>query len=813
MISENSKVCLKVELINTPKRLRLSELYLDCTSTPTSKDIDQLGTSNTPKFNVSLQPATEKREYTSWVPDYHVDKCKLCDNEFSAILRKHHCRYCGNIFCAYCACDFLLLPGSFKLNTTQRVCTKCAGLLKPLQEYLIKKSCSTSLFFNETKAVKLDKMDTFSNSEEFNLFLTLEEENSTITDSLIEIRVYKSQAKTDCLGKVQTTLLKLLHAHKQEKILLVESLHSSSLVVQNKEHLPLALHLKVLPLHLPKPSTQLQFKKHIMMITRGTRGDIQPFLSLALGLAELKNFHVTLCTESRYEEYILKHTKDLSQGKVEFKSVGGDTQRTVDGKLGKWAIGLESDLMNTLMLSRSEVQFFDSEPAVYFHAKILKPDYLIFGFTMAAVTMNVSEALNIPLLGFVLQPTCIPTKEFPPIIPLDQSTYTNLSILSTQQRNGNQHKVLAHLKEIFENNPITAHLNTMRASRGLITFSQREEGRYTIVNAIGATGFPIFNKTWKELTIKKVPLILPIDEIYFGPKPSNWSENTIFTECIFLRGKKVPKISQQLNKFIQLNKDNGQKLVVLAFSSMPVSAKKILKIANLLIQKVNPSVSVIAVVGDKNYAKLSQSLHFSPEHNTLAADQTGSTFWDYAPSIPFTGSRNLKSSLLKALQKDINEQRFFILSKTPFNKLFPLVDCVIHHGGLGTTSEVILSGNPSIVTGVLLFDQRFWGLRCQKLGIGPYPVHINRFPSVCVEYVSEAVSPGAKWKRSVVKLQQKVLAKLQTKHEIHDGVRENVEQVENMLPKAKVYRYEKPETLMNKAMNAAIESFQTYTPF
>jgi hypothetical protein len=42
----------------------------------------------------------------------------------------------------------------------------------------------------------------------------------------------------------------------------------------------------------------------------------------------------------------------------------------------------------------------------------MRPELLVFGFTMAAVTMIISETLQIPLMGFILQPTCIPSKQY-----------------------------------------------------------------------------------------------------------------------------------------------------------------------------------------------------------------------------------------------------------------------------------------------------------------------------------------------------------------------------------------------------------------
>jgi hypothetical protein len=94
----------------------------------------------------------------------------------------------------------------------------------------------------------------------------------------------------------------------------------------------------------------------------------------------------------------------------------------------------KSELLQSAMLARSEREFFESEP-VYFHwvrlpmmnlivfpcvyihmyflatfqASVLRPDAIIYGFTMANIATIISEALRIPALGFILQvcDTCL----------------------------------------------------------------------------------------------------------------------------------------------------------------------------------------------------------------------------------------------------------------------------------------------------------------------------------------------------------------------------------------------------------------------
>ncbi|XP_041799615.1 RUN and FYVE domain-containing protein 2 isoform X1 [Chelmon rostratus] len=61
-----------------------------------------------------------------WLKDKEASHCKLCEKEFSISRRKHHCRYCGEIFCNSCSDNELPLPASPK---PVRVCDTCHALL------------------------------------------------------------------------------------------------------------------------------------------------------------------------------------------------------------------------------------------------------------------------------------------------------------------------------------------------------------------------------------------------------------------------------------------------------------------------------------------------------------------------------------------------------------------------------------------------------------------------------------------------------------------------------------------------------------
>jgi len=83
-----------------------------------------------------------------WVDDEAVSHCFTCNREFDFFNRKHHCRYCGQIFCGDCSPDKKLLPVEFGMNEPQRVCNPCRAELDPMQPQL-KAQLANSLKENE----------------------------------------------------------------------------------------------------------------------------------------------------------------------------------------------------------------------------------------------------------------------------------------------------------------------------------------------------------------------------------------------------------------------------------------------------------------------------------------------------------------------------------------------------------------------------------------------------------------------------------------------------------------------------------------
>ena len=79
------------------------------------------------------------------------------------------------------------------------------------------------------------------------------------------------------------------------------------------------------------------YPRHAFLMTRGTRGDVQPFVALARGLCSERGWLVTICTEARWKAWVLAQCADITAGAVRFLCSGGDTQRQTETWVSKEA--------------------------------------------------------------------------------------------------------------------------------------------------------------------------------------------------------------------------------------------------------------------------------------------------------------------------------------------------------------------------------------------------------------------------------------------------------------------------------------------
>lgn len=105
-------------------------------------------------INYSAYKEVLDAEPPEWVPDSSTTVCMQCTAPFTALTRgRHHCRFCGGIFCRACTKGRSLLPVKFRERNPQRVCDACYDRLDPLQNILI------NSISNAAQVAKHDVMD------------------------------------------------------------------------------------------------------------------------------------------------------------------------------------------------------------------------------------------------------------------------------------------------------------------------------------------------------------------------------------------------------------------------------------------------------------------------------------------------------------------------------------------------------------------------------------------------------------------------------------------------------------------------------
>lgn len=75
---------------------------------------------------------------------------------------------------------------------------------------------------------------------------------------------------------------------------------------------------------------------------------------------------------------------------------------------------------------------------------------------------------------------------------------------------------------------------------------------------------------------------------------------------------------------------------------------------------------------------------------------------------------------------DVQSGHIFFTNNLPYNRLFPNIYAVVHHGGCGTTHTALKYGLPSLIIPHVL-DQFFWDKTISSLKLGPKGISIHKF--------------------------------------------------------------------------------------
>ncbi|KAJ3452863.1 1-phosphatidylinositol 3-phosphate 5-kinase-related [Anaeramoeba flamelloides] len=92
-------------------------------------DVDFSGNSQFASYSC-LPPLPKLVEKTNWLSDSSYTHCVMCYYQFTTRRRRHHCRYCGILYCSNCSNNTFLFSNS-ETTQSQRVCNACFSFLVP----------------------------------------------------------------------------------------------------------------------------------------------------------------------------------------------------------------------------------------------------------------------------------------------------------------------------------------------------------------------------------------------------------------------------------------------------------------------------------------------------------------------------------------------------------------------------------------------------------------------------------------------------------------------------------------------------------
>lgn len=95
------------------------------------------------------------------------------------------------------------------------------------------------------------------------------------------------------------------------------------------------------------------------------------------------------------------------------------------------------------------------------------------------------------------------------------------------------------------------------------------------------------------------------------------------------------------------------------------------------------------------------------------------------------------------VSSSIENEFIKVIDSAPYDKLFPKVDAVVFHGGIGTMSECLRAGTPFATFPVIypMRDQHFWGKRAFELGCSTKPVALKKLTQeTFIRHIGELLS-------------------------------------------------------------------------
>ncbi|KAK8853459.1 hypothetical protein IAR55_004166 [Kwoniella newhampshirensis] len=397
---------------------------------------------------------------------------------------------------------------------------------------------------------------------------------------------------------------------------------------------------------------------NIVIFITGSRGDVQPYLSLALHLIESNNHRVRIATHPDFKDFVVNANRRLKgkkgkdgrslEGHIEFFNVGGDPK-----ELMAYMVKNPGLLPGMASLTNGDIaskRTMTAELLSGFYKSVYSPDPLtgrafaadaIISNPPAFAHVHIAEALGLPLLMTFTMPWSPTTAFNHPLVNIKQSSaekgltnYLSFALAEMLQWQG-----LGDVINEFRDKTLWLEPLSMGSGPSV---TDRLKVPWTYC--------------WSDALIDK---------------PKDWQDHIDISGFYFLAGDDDFAPDPELEKFLAA----GEPPIYLGFGSVVVED------AAAMTKTIFEAVQAAGV-------------------RALVSAGWGGLGGCDVPDDVFILTGNVPHDWLFANGR---------------------VAAVCHHGGAGTTAIGLRNGLPTIVV-PFFGDQAFWGNMIHKAGAGPPPI-------------------------------------------------------------------------------------------
>lgn len=377
----------------------------------------------------------------------------------------------------------------------------------------------------------------------------------------------------------------------------------------------------------------------VLLLTLGSRGDIEPFIALGVGL-QAAGHEATLCASRRMGAWIESH--GLRHAPMDDGFL--DLLQSPAGREGLERSGSFVGMMSTALRLARQVgpMQLQIQRDGWAAARACQPDLIVHHLKMMGAP-DIAQALGVPTVLALLVPMVQPTAARPcPVLP----TWPDRLAGGTGRRAG--YRLVNALATRFGVGPV----KRWRREQGLPPRPPAIDLRHD------AAGQPV--------------ALLHAHSECLLPRPDDWPPHAVATG--FWRLPPAP--AWQPPPALQAFLDTGPPPVYVGFGSMT----------------------------GRHPARLA--------HTVVEA-------------LAQAGLRGVLARGWGGLEASSPPAHVHLIDEAPHDRLLPLMSCVVHHGGAGTTAAALRAGRPSVIC-PFFGDQPFWGRAVHEAGLGPAPLPQRR---------------------------------------------------------------------------------------